>query len=166
MPEGGRPAEILPAASCGVRCDAAALYVHARPPGGQSWIVAIPWTDITRVGFEARGYAASDGIHLCTADRPSGFRVPIEAEGGQALWAELLHRGLFDAGLAVQALRAWQGFFWWPGPPPAERDRMASRPRGARLGLGKRVLAAAGRGAAGRPKRRAGRMRVRARRGH
>ena len=98
----------------GVRCDTSAIYLNARPPGGGSWTTAIPWSSITRVCFKAEGFALSDGILLFTREREASWAVPMEASGGQELWAELIRRGLFDAELAIEAMRAADGVFCWP----------------------------------------------------
>lgn len=110
----------------GVRWDDAAVYLIARPPEGESWTTAIPWSAITRVCFKAEGFAASDGILLFTSGREAAWAVPIEARGGEGLWAELVRRGLFDARLAFAAMRAAEGVFCWP---PADSPAPATRPR-------------------------------------
>ena len=48
-------------------------------------------------------------------------RYSHEADGGLALWEEILRRGLFDRDLAGKANRSLGGWFEWPpaGPGPA-----------------------------------------------
>lgn len=113
-----------------VRWDAAAVYLIARPPGGESWTTAIPWSAVTRVCFKAEGFAASDGILLFTSGRDAAWAVPIEARGGEGLWGELVRRGLFDARLAFAAMKAEEGVFCWPpadSPAPAIRRKKRRR---------------------------------------
>jgi hypothetical protein len=56
----------------------------------------------------------SDGIYVFTNQRPESYVIPTEANGGGALWSEILRRGLFDPSLAIEAARSTGGIYCWP----------------------------------------------------
>lgn len=95
------------------RFDDAAIFLDVRPPGGAVWQAQIDWARIIRVCFRAGDLFESDEIYIFTDERPESYLVPIEAGGGQALRAELITRGLFDAELAIQAATAANELFCW-----------------------------------------------------
>ena len=109
-----RPEEI--SAWYHVTFDADAIHRDVRPPGRAPWSDTLPWADITRVVFEATDYLFSDNIHLFTDDRPEAWTIPMEAEGGDALWSEVLRRHLFPYELSIDAMASPGGLFIWPDP--------------------------------------------------
>ena len=66
-----------------------------------------------------RGPPALRGDHVQTPrrprQRPEAYTLPLAAPDVTALLAELIHRGLFDAELAIQAASA-EGLFCWETP--------------------------------------------------
>ena len=75
-----------------------------RPPQNAAWQDEIAWQDISRVCFKTQEFYESDEIYIFTRARAESYLIPTEAIGGQALLQELIHRGLFDAELAIQAM--------------------------------------------------------------
>jgi len=53
-------------------------------------------------------------LYLFTNERPESYLTPTTAEGGDALWDEIIRRGPFDAGLAIEAASATDRLFCWP----------------------------------------------------
>ena len=99
---------------CFVTFDDQAIHVRTEPPGRAPWSIDLRWASITRVCFQANDLFASDEIYLFTASRPESWVVPTEASGGGELWQEIIHRGLFDPELAIQAASSTGGVFCWP----------------------------------------------------
>ena len=97
-----------------VRFDEQAITLQVGPPGSASRREVIPWQRILRVCFKAEDIGVSDGIYIFTDERPQSYAIPIEADGGQALWNEILRRNLFAAELAIQAAMAIDRLFCWP----------------------------------------------------
>ena len=87
------------------------VEIRAAPPGRESWEAEFPWSSITRICFEATDFMTSDGIYVFTTLRPESYAIPTEARGGQALWNEILRRGLFDADLAIVAAGSPGGLY-------------------------------------------------------
>ena len=96
-----------------------AVFLDVAPPGSEPWSASFRWANITRVCFKAEDPFASDGIYIFTTDRPESYAIPTEADGGAALWDEILRRGLFDAELAIRAAGSPEGLFCWP---PTDSD--------------------------------------------
>jgi hypothetical protein len=101
-----------------VEFDEEVVRLSADAPGRRPWCQQFRWSDIERICFKAEGFDVSDGIYVFTRLRPESFVVPTEAAGGADFWAEVIHRGLFDAELAIQAAASPGGTFWWPSEPP------------------------------------------------
>ena len=104
-----------------VTFDAETVRVRAEPPGREAWSEEFTWHSITRVCFKAEGYLLSDGIYIFTTQRAESYVVPTEANGGDELWLEIMRRGLFDAELALEAVRSNAGLYCWP-PEGPDRD--------------------------------------------
>jgi hypothetical protein len=96
--------------------DDTAIVLQANPPGATAWQATIAWEHIIRVCFEAGDWSESDTIYIFTYERPESYVVPIEADGGQALWSEILRRNLFDAEMAIAAATATNKLFCFPDP--------------------------------------------------
>ncbi len=97
-----------------VTFDDAWVRLQADAPERLSWEQQFRWEDIRRICFKPGDLFASDEIYIFTGQRPESYLIPIEAAGGQELWYEILHRGLFDAELAIRAATATEGIFCWP----------------------------------------------------
>jgi hypothetical protein len=94
------------------------IHLHVSPPGREPWEAEIAWADIVRVCFKAEDLFVSDGIYLFVRQRPESYAIPTEALGGAELWGAIVHRGLFDAGLAIRAATATNELFCWPPDSP------------------------------------------------
>ncbi len=97
-----------------VKCGEEVIRIDASPPGGESWHQELRWVDIERVCFKAEGLDVSDGLYIFTKIRPESYVIPLDAKGGDRLWAELIDKELFDADLAIEAASATEGIFCWP----------------------------------------------------
>jgi len=94
--------------------DADAIVLDVRPPGGEAWMRCIRWETIIRVCFETGDFPEPDSIYIFTTERPESYVLPTEADGGAALWAEIIRRGLFDAELAISVMTAEPGIYCHP----------------------------------------------------
>ena len=101
-----------------MRFDDSAISLRVDPPGADAaaWQATIAWERITRVCFEANDWHESDAVYIFTDERPESYAIPIEADGGQALWSEILDRKLFDAEIAIEAAMATNELFCFPAP--------------------------------------------------
>jgi hypothetical protein len=83
------------------RCDRCSIWVN--PPNGSAWEETISWVGIIQVCFKTGDWMESAEIYLFTNERPESYVIPTEAEGGHALWSEIVARQLFDTEMAIQA---------------------------------------------------------------
>ena len=90
------------------------IRLDVSPPNRQSWSQAFRWSDIERICFEAEAFLVSDGLYIFTQQHPESFHVPIEGNGGQAFWDEIIRRGLFNAEMAIEIATAPEGVRCWP----------------------------------------------------
>lgn len=97
-----------------VRFDSDEITLEVSPPNRQSWMAKIKWKQINRVCFNAGDLYNSDDIYLFTDEREESYSIPTEANGGSALWEEILKRNLFDAELAIQAATSTNKLFCCP----------------------------------------------------
>lgn len=97
-----------------VRFDDHGIHLVAHASSGDAWEQRIGWGQITRVGFRLGGGPAPGDMFLSTATQPDGYRIPLAADGGQALWDAILDRGLFNRALADQAFESPDAFFCSP----------------------------------------------------
>ena len=97
-----------------VQYDERCIRIQAEPPGRSPWTQEIAWDSIVRIVFKAEGIGLSDGIYIFTSESPESYVIPTEANGGAELWEEILRRGLFDPGLAIEAASSTGGMFTWP----------------------------------------------------
>lgn len=97
-----------------VTFDDAHIYRDVQPPGGESFADQIAWADIIRICFEATDPMLSDDLYLFTSQRDESYLIPLDGQGGAALWLAILERGLFDHALAIKAASSHAGLFCWP----------------------------------------------------
>lgn len=97
-----------------VTFDATHVYRDVRPPGGEAWQDQCAWADIIRVCFEPGDFLLTDTIYLFTNQRPESYEIPTDADGGGALWGEIVRRGLFDAQRAIAVALGTEGLECWP----------------------------------------------------
>ena len=97
-----------------VNFDDQRVRICAEPPGRQPWTQEFTWASVERIAFKAEDLGVSDGIYVFTSERPESYVIPTEADGGGALWEEILRRGLFDPELAIKAASSPEGLFIWP----------------------------------------------------
>ncbi len=102
-----------------VRFDEKGITRDVHPGNKESWSDFVAWDKIIRVCIKtAEDYMFSDEIYLFSSERPESYLIPTEADGGTALWNEIIKRGLFDAELAIKAATAPpDSLFCWPPPP-------------------------------------------------
>lgn len=106
--------------------DDSAIALQVSPPNGVAWEVTILWEQIIQVCFKTGDWMESDEIYLFTDERPESHAIPTEAEGGRALWSEILARQLFDAEMAIQAAATTNELFCSP-PFGGQREPEAVR---------------------------------------
>ena len=89
-----------------VEFDDAAIELSVNPPRKEAWSARIEWNKINRVCFKAGDLYNPDEIYIFTNERPESYLIPTEANGGNALWNEIIRRKLFDAEVAIKAAGA------------------------------------------------------------
>lgn len=102
-----------------VTFDDQSVHMHAEPPDKPAWSQSFTWDKVIRVCFKAEDLFVSDGIYIFTSGRAESYVIPSEANGGGELWSEIVRRKLFDAKLAIEALRSTGGLYCWPADKPA-----------------------------------------------
>jgi len=90
------------------------VYRHAAPPGQVEWRDEFAWGDVIRVCLEAQDFTGADSLYIFVRRRSESYVIPLEAERGQEVFAELIRRKLFDAELAIRAASITEGLFCWP----------------------------------------------------
>lgn len=98
-----------------VRFDEAAISLHVCPPNRSAWEAQIRWERIKRVCFKAGALESPDEIYIFTDERPESYLIPIEANGGDRLWDEIIRKHLFDAEVAIEAMSSLNKLFCCPG---------------------------------------------------
>ncbi len=58
--------------------------------------IEIPWKDITKICFEATDIYSTDNMHIYFNNSKEKVVIPLDSEGGHALWDEIVIRKLFD----------------------------------------------------------------------
>lgn len=120
-----------------VRFDERSVRLWRRVRGGARVLqAAFAWSDVSRVCFKDNGPLASDLLLVSTRHPRGAVIVPLEADGGGALWRQLPARGLFPAWLHERATLSMDGgFHCWPpvpggdqAPPPGRREPGAAGP--------------------------------------
>lgn len=97
-----------------VRFDTTLIILEVSPPSRPAWEARIEWGRIIRVCFKAGGWDSSDEVYLFTDERPESYLIPLIAVGADALWDEIIRRGVFDAELAIKAASSIDKLFCWP----------------------------------------------------
>lgn len=101
-----------------VTFDATHIHLDVHPPKRDAWTDRIAWCDIERIGFHLTDLWLSDDLYIFAGDRPESRLIPLEAPGAQALWFEIMDRGLFPHEKALDAMCEAEGLFFWPEPEP------------------------------------------------
>jgi hypothetical protein len=110
-----------------VRFDDDTISWQVNPPDGDAWSATMAWKRIVRVCLKTGDWLESDVVYIFTDERPESYVVPTEADGGSALWSEILRRHFFDADLAIQAATTTNELFCFPLEiDPAESSRLVS----------------------------------------
>jgi hypothetical protein len=97
-----------------IHFDDRAISLQVNPPDGAAWNGSIQWQRIIRVCLRTGDWLESDVIYIFTDDRDESYAIPTEAEGGLALWSEILERKLFDADTAIRAATTTNELFCHP----------------------------------------------------
>ena len=98
-----------------VKFDEEFIDIHLHPPGGAVQKGRIYWELIVRVCFKPADFLGTDEILIFVEGREESYLIPMEADGGLALWSEILDRQLFDAKLAIElATSSDEEYHCWP----------------------------------------------------
>jgi hypothetical protein len=98
-----------------VTFDETGFYRRVHPPHHEGYEDFVQWNKIIRICFKlADDFLFSDELYIFTSERPDSYVIPTEAKGASELWGEIIHRGLFDARLAITAATSSEGIFCWP----------------------------------------------------
>ena len=97
-----------------VRFDETLITLEVSPPNRPAWDAQIEWRRIIRICFKAGGWDNNDEVYLFTDERPESYLIPLIASGADALWDEIIRRGVFDAELAIKAASSIDKLFCWP----------------------------------------------------
>ena len=108
-----------------VEFDAEEVRLSASPPNMTAWQQSFRWDEVVRVCFQSQDFLLSDELYIFTSQRPESYLIPLEASGAAELWGEIIHRGLFDARLAIQAAQSHDELFCWP---PIRPEELESKP--------------------------------------
>jgi ankyrin repeat protein len=87
-----------------VRFDEQAIHLVVHPPNEAAWEQHIAWEQITRICFRTGRWPASGDMFLSSREKPDGYLIPIDADGGKALWSAIRVRGLFSNAMADEAV--------------------------------------------------------------
>ncbi|MFX0071187.1 MAG: hypothetical protein ACFFAO_08865 [Candidatus Hermodarchaeota archaeon] len=90
------------------------IYRKVDPPGREGWNDKLRWQDIIRVCFQPGEFLEPDELYIFTNEREESYLIPLEADGAQKLWGEIVERNLFDAELAIKIMSMTEGLFCWP----------------------------------------------------
>ncbi len=90
------------------------ISLEVSPPNRSAWTAQIEWKRINRVCFKAGDLYNPDEIYIFTDERPESYLIPTEANGGDALWEEILKRNLFNAETAIEAATSTNKLFCCP----------------------------------------------------
>ncbi|MFX0107427.1 MAG: hypothetical protein ACFE7R_04020 [Candidatus Hodarchaeota archaeon] len=98
-----------------VMFDDESIDIHIHPPNGEESRARLKWSEIVRVCFKPADFLGSDEILIFTKGRETSYLIPVEADGGLALWNDIISRNLFDAELAIKiAMSTDDEYHCWP----------------------------------------------------
>jgi len=97
-----------------VHFDEHAIHLVVHPPEEAAWEQHIAWEQITRICFRTGRWPASGDLFLSTSEKPDGYLIPIDADGGKALWSAIRVRGLFSDAMADEAVGVLDELFCSP----------------------------------------------------
>jgi len=90
------------------------IYRKVDPPGREGWKDKFRWEDIIRVCYRPGNFLQTDELYIFTNEREESYLIPLEAEGVQKLWGEIIERNRFDASLAIKLASKTDGLYCWP----------------------------------------------------
>jgi hypothetical protein len=90
------------------------IYWNVDPSGREKWNDKLRWEDIIRICYHPGDFLETDELYIFTNEREESYLIPLEADGAQKLWGEIIERNLFDAGLAIKLATTTDGLFCWP----------------------------------------------------
>ena len=90
------------------------VYRNVDPPGQDGWNDKLQWRDIIRICYHPGDFLEPDELYIFTNEREESYLIPLEADGAQELWGEILERHLFDAKLAIKIMSMSGGVYCWP----------------------------------------------------
>ncbi|MHA1925778.1 MAG: hypothetical protein ACXABV_06490 [Candidatus Thorarchaeota archaeon] len=98
-----------------VKFDEELIDIHLHPPSGEEQHGRIKWDTIVRVCFRPADFLGTDEILIFVEGQEASYLIPIEADGGSALWNKIIERELFDAELAIKLATSSDGeYHCWP----------------------------------------------------
>ncbi|MHA2140157.1 MAG: hypothetical protein ACXADC_05715 [Candidatus Thorarchaeota archaeon] len=98
-----------------VKFDDEFIDIHVHPPEREERCARIKWAEIVRICFRPSDFLGSDEILIFTEGQEASYLIPVEADGGFALWDQIIDRELFDADLAIKlASSSDEEFHCWP----------------------------------------------------
>ena len=90
------------------------IYRKVDPPGQEGWSDKLRWEDIIRICYKPGDFLDPDELYIFTNEREESYLIPLEADGAQELWGEIIERNLFDAELAIKLVSMSDGLYCWP----------------------------------------------------
>ena len=90
------------------------IYRNVEPPEREKWTDYLQWEDIIRICYHPGDFLETDELYIFTKEREESYLIPLEADGAQELWGEILERKLFDAELAIKIMTKSDGLYCWP----------------------------------------------------
>ena len=89
------------------------VQLSVQEPNNKPWDVSFMWNEISKVCFKAADLYSVDVLRIYLQD-DRHYDIPLEAEGGYALWEKLIEKGLFDEEVAAELRFAENEIRCWP----------------------------------------------------
>ena len=90
------------------------ITIKASPPGRDPWEQSVEWNRVIRVLFQGNGLEGSDEVIFWSDERPEGYVVPTECNGGSEIVNDLISRGYFASQKFTDAVLSPYGEYCWP----------------------------------------------------
>ncbi len=81
---------------------------------GKNWVQTFQWSTITKICFKSYDYSAPHFLYIFFSDNEMKCIIPIHENGGEAFWAEVKKRKLFDPRNAIVADTSIPEYNCWP----------------------------------------------------
>jgi hypothetical protein len=90
------------------------ITINASPPGRHPWKQSVEWGKVVRVLFQGNGLERSDEVIFWSDERPEGYVVPTDCNGGREIVDELIARGYFSSKNFTDTVLSPYGMYCWP----------------------------------------------------